>query len=47
MLDLVMDLENETDEDEADQSADDAEPTAADQTNDADKPADADQPTHP
>ena len=47
MLDLVMDLENETDEDEAEQPADDAEPTAADQANDADKPADADQPTHP
>ena len=45
MLDLVMDLENETEEDEADQSADDAEPTDADQTNDANKPADADQPT--
>ena len=45
MLDLVMDLENETDEDEAEQSADDAGPTEADQANDADKPADADQPT--
>lgn len=45
MLDLVMDLENETDGDEADQPADAAEPTDADQANDAEKPADTDQPT--